>query len=581
MSDLLDFAIIGGGASGVYTAWRLANASDNELQKIRQQIGGNGPLKISVFESSHRIGGRLLSASPSKMSDNAMELGGMRYLDSQPLVKGLVEKKLKAKTYPQAVDEPGNFAYLRGRLFRQSELDQPGIDLPYDLTEAEKMVVKEAKTPAQLIFWAVYQEFPEIQEMAKRKAPPKEVQDFLKSAEVDGKPLYDVGFWNLLSRHLSQEGRELGITAIGYDVLGANANAVDIIAENFDFTPDSKYFLFDEGYEAVLWELEDQFKAKGGTVHLGVNPSTYPEPPTPPPPRKTTLESFDSVDLEGGAGVELELTFESGDTVRARAIVLAMPQAALKALRKKGPLLDPHRAPHVPLMLNSVEGIPLYKLFVIYDTPWWNEKWGLKQGRSLTDIPVRQCYYWATHVGAPSAIMAYNDQASTSFWGGYQTGPRGPRDTGQRFMGALEGPRLYPQPDSSGAADEENELVKRRRQNWDDHKAPHEMVMEMHRQLLEMHGVKDAPEPVDAAFMDWMNPPYGGAVHFWNPGYKSWELREEMTQPVEGLNAFIVGEAYSTVQTWVEGAFQTSEIFLQKRMGMAMPWWVCDGGLGS
>jgi monoamine oxidase len=245
-----------------------------------------------------------------------------------------------------------------------------------------------------------------------------------------------------------------------------------------------------------------------------------------------------------------------------------MPQAAIKALRRIGPLLDPDRAKDVPMMLNSVEGIPLYKLFLIYETPWWKEKCGLEDGRSITDIPVRQCYYWSTKPGAPSAIMAYNDQASTSFWGGYQTGPLGPWDAEQVEIG----PTLFKAKSSDWIAPEDK-IAERRRRNWDMHKAPHDMVMEMHRQLLEMHQVEDVPEPIDAAFMDWMNFPYGGAVHFWNPGYKSWEMLEKIPQPVEGLNVFIVGEAYSTVQTWVEGAFQTSEIALGK-LGMNQPNWL-------
>lgn len=579
MSDILDFAIVGGGASGVYSAWRIAHASQDEVTRIREKIGGEGALTITVFERTHRIGGRLLSASPDTLPQNAMELGGMRYLTSQPLVTALVEKKLKlkeqGKTYQQAVDEPGNFAYLRRRIFRQSELDLPATELPYDLTEAERLVVTDpgtkasggdgggdeddepkprpaTLTPAQLIFWAVFQEFPELDGM-----PHEEMEEFLQKAEVDGKPLFQWGFWNLLSRHLSHEGRQLGITAIGYDVLGANANAVDIISENFDFQATSKYYLFRDGYESVLWELADQFEGPDRAIHVADDASD----------RSTTLESFDSTTLSDG-GDGFELTFEDGSTVEARAVVLAMPKWAIQALRKKGPVLDPDRAPaKAQTNLNAVEGIPLYKLFMIYPRPWWQEKWGLRQGRSVTDIPVRQCYYWATSEdGGPSAIMAYNDQASTSFWGGYQTGPLGPLDTGQGAM------LFHPEHEVSGQ--HEDPLVERRRKNWDDHKAPHEMVVEMHRQLMEMHGVDDAPEPIDAAFMDWMNPPYGGAVHFWNPGHKSWEVKDEMTQPVEGCNAFIVGEAWSTVQTWVEGALQTSEIFLQKRLGMKPPDWV-------
>jgi monoamine oxidase len=318
----------------------------------------------------------------------------------------------------------------------------------------------------------------------------------------------------------------------------------------------------------MLWELERQFEKKGGTVNLGPKSGKNARHS-----KRTTLESFDSKALSDGSD-GIELTFEDGSTVDARAIVLAMPKFAIQSLRKKGPVLDPHRAPHVPTLINSVEGIPLYKLFLVYDTPWWQEAWGLTQGRSLTDLPVRQCYYWKTNAGKPSAIMAYNDQASTSFWGGYQTGPLGPLDT--RLDGDGAGPKpfkaTYRRPRAT------NEMQNRRRENWDTHGAPHDMAMEMHRELMEMHGVTQAPDPIDAAFMDWMNPPYGGAVHFWNPGHKSWEIKDRMTQPVDGVNAFVVGEAWSTVQTWVEGAFQTSEIFLQKRMGMARPSWLAGTG---
>ncbi|MFW6028560.1 MAG: flavin monoamine oxidase family protein, partial [bacterium] len=355
MADEFDFAIVGGGASGVYSAWRLAHASDRELKGIRARIGGEGPLKIAVFEQSDRTGGRLLSASPPSMPATPLELGGMRYLNTQPLVKGLVEKKLQIKSHQQDVDEPDNIAYLRGRMFRQSELHDPGVELPYVLPEREKWILKSpsSSTPAELIFWAVFQEFPQIKGMQ-----PAELAKFLQTAKVGDKPLYQVGFWNLLSRHLSHEGRQLAITAIGYDVLGANANAVDIIAENFDFTPGTKYYLFDDGFEAVIWRLQSEFETRGGTVKLNAS-----------------LASFDEA-VPGDPGGGLELTFETGEPVKARAIVLAMPPAAIRRLLRRGPLLDPRieHAGKVRRLMNSVEGIPLYKLFVIYDRPWWKEQ---------------------------------------------------------------------------------------------------------------------------------------------------------------------------------------------------------------
>ncbi len=549
VSQSVDVAIIGAGASGIYSAWRLANASEEEVAQIRKRIGGAGPLCITVYEMSDRIGGRLLSASPATMPTIPMEMGGMRYLDSQTLVKGLVEH-LKVPCHPQDVDEPDNIAYLRGKIFRQSELTLPGVELPYTLLEREKWVLRDktSPSPAKLIFWAVFQEFPEIDGMQ-----PDDLRAFLRTATLDGKPLWQWGFWNLLSRHLSHEGRQLGITTIGYDVLGANANAVDIIAENFDFTSDSKYHLFDDGFESVIWQLADDFCAKGGVIT-----------------KNTAFEGFEaSSDQVDGTG--FDLAFEKHEPVNSRAVVLALPRAAILRLRRSGPLLNGEKLPRVQTMLNAVSGIPLYKLFVVYDTPWWQDQLKLEKGRSLTDLPVRQCYYWATVPGRPSAIMAYNDLDCTSFWGGYQTGPQGPGNTAQPTS-VREVPPFVPK--GTTEATPASDYAAFRRANWDAHKAPHEMVVEMHRQLMEMHGVTDAPEPIDAAFMDWMNDPFGGAVHFWNPGYKSWEVLYEMTQPVEGLAAFVVGEAYSTNQTWVEGAFQTSEIFLQKRLGMAMPAWV-------
>ena len=76
------------------------------------------------------------------------------------------------------------------------------------------------------------------------------------------------------------------------------------------------------------------------------------------------------------------------------------------------------------------------------------------------------------------------------------------------------------------------------------------MVQEMHRQLMQMHGIDSAPEPIDAAYMDWSQDPFGGGVHLWNTNYKSSEMLARMIQPVAEFPCYICGEAYSTNQTW-------------------------------
>jgi hypothetical protein len=100
------------------------------------------------------------------------------------------------------------------------------------------------------------------------------------------------------------------------------------------------------------------------------------------------------------------------------------------------------------------------------------------------------------------------------------------------------------------------------------------MVEEMHKQIMEMHGVTDAPAPIDAAFKNWGDDPYGAAIHFWNSGYKSWEVMPAITKPVKDFPCFICGEAWSENQTWAEGSLQTSEIVLQKHFVLSEPDWV-------
>ena len=70
-----------------------------------------------------------------------------------------------------------------------------------------------------------------------------------------------------------------------------------------------------------------------------------------------------------------------------------MPRRSLELLDRKGPVFDPAQAPDVPHMLQSVRPIPLYKLFLAYEYPWWTAV-DVSQGRSLTDLPLRQLYYW-------------------------------------------------------------------------------------------------------------------------------------------------------------------------------------------
>jgi monoamine oxidase len=555
-----DIAIIGGGVGGVYSGWRLVTANPSDSAILKNWAGRKARLTVAVFEGSDRVGGRLLSARPPSFSAaTTCEIGGMRYVSAQTLARSLVENKLKLPHYPQVVDQPGNIVYLRGNQLRFSQVQDPSV-LPYNLDWAEAEYVSQ-NDPSGLLGWAIAKLLPGVNQFTGDA-----LHKYLREAVVDGTPLYQHGFWNLLARGLSPDAYSLARSLVGYDCLGSNANAVDLISEYFDFTPGVTYSLLNQGYDSMPWTLQKEFEDAGGEVI-----------------QQAWLAGFDKAPLsDGTTGVVLHFA-DGRPPVTARAIVLAMPRRSLELLRREGPVLDPSQAPHVQEMLASVRAIPLYKLFLAYKYPWWTAV-GVSQGRSLTDTPVRQLYYWPVDplakvppASGNALLMAYNDATNVDFWAGL-SGARTKNMTDPAAMLLFRrippGVRMFDRQPLNGLTAPGDEFTNRLHENWENHPAPHEMVMEMHRQLKQMHNIQYAPKPYDAAFMDWSVDPYGGGVHFWNRGYKSWEILEQMTQPVGDFPCYICGEAYSTNQTWVEGALQTAEIVLQKHFGLAKPSWI-------
>jgi protoporphyrinogen oxidase len=79
--EILDVAIVGGGVSGIYTAWRLMHYDATTSETLREWANNrpDGKLKIGVFERSSRIGGRLLSLVPPGLPNMRAELGAMHY----------------------------------------------------------------------------------------------------------------------------------------------------------------------------------------------------------------------------------------------------------------------------------------------------------------------------------------------------------------------------------------------------------------------------------------------------------------------------------------------------------------------
>ena len=89
-----------------------------------------------------------------------------------------------------------------------------------------------------------------------------------------------------------------------------------------------------------------------------------------------------------------------------------MPRRSLELLAPKSPPLQ-----EIQELIASVTPRPLFKLFTTYSNPWWraagytdtnNEFVPVEAGRTVTDLPVRQTYYWPKNDGKPNvaAVLA-------------------------------------------------------------------------------------------------------------------------------------------------------------------------------
>lgn len=520
--DRIDIAIVGAGVSGVYSAWRLKQA--------------NPGLKIVVFEGGDHVGGRLLSVRPPDIKNMVAELGGMRILPGvQPLVTQLIRVLNQAlpargqiETYDFPVDQPQNIAYLRGVHLRLADFATNPRKVPYHLSFLER-----GGTASSIIINAIEQivpgiTAPDLTEQQRRK--------MVQGATFSGLPLYQQGFWNVLLRVISCEAYELGVDAGGYNSTLFNWNAADAIPWYLsDFGVNSRYKGFKEGFQQVPLAMAELFG--GENIRL-----------------KTRVDGFD------WAGDHFALQV-GGATVRAGTLILAMPRRSLDLLAPASPPLR-----EIQDLIASVTPRPLFKLFTTYSSPWWRAAGyqgadgtfvPVQAGRTVTDLPVRQTYYWPTDDGEPAAegpamlMASYDDGTNIGFWDGFR--PRR-REAWQQGKEVAE-------PDDPYQADD---CASQPGLDWCQYKAPRRMVQEVARQLGVIHGLSYTPEVRNAAFRDWGDDPFGGGWNSWNIGVQSWDVKKRIVQPFDGRPLFICGEAYSDAQGWVEGALQTADMMLQK-----------------
>jgi monoamine oxidase len=530
----VDIAVVGAGVGGAYSAWRL-----------KQKYPGK---KIALFEYSNRVGGRLYSTQLPGMPSVNAELGGMRYIpDSQAFVRELIDNLgLANREFPMgAPDDPGgmnNLMFLRRRLMRARDLTNPAM-VPYLMNPTE-----QGMNPDQLQKYVMDSLVPHAKDLTPDQW--NEVSIF------NGEKLYKTGFWNLLYRVLTSEAYQFMDDAGGYYTNVANSTSV-LSLPVFEFGPNVKYRTLDAGYEALPRAIVRSFLDLEGELHANCRLDSFAKNGDRYAMLfvKTVTDACGCTDGRTLPGQKDTLRVSAGQ------VILAMPRRSLELVRWD-PLVQDET---VRDMVNAVISQAAFKIFLGYPYPWWRVL-GLQAGRSITDMPLRQTFYFPTEGEQKGAdpnnnnslmMVSYNDLGSVPFWKALEAETLG-RDS--IFPGRPN--PFVPKGNESPATPFEITT---------------QMVDTAQSLVRQVHNLEFVPEPYTAAYHDWSADPYGAGWHAWKAGVEFWKVMPEIRKPVKTEDVFICGEAYSINQGWVEGALQTAELMLEEHFGLKRPSWLPSG----
>ncbi len=434
-----------------------------------------------------------------------------------------------------------------------------------------------------------------------------------------GDLLKDIGYWNLMFDQLGSEGYNYTADGNGYTSNVINWNAAVAFQANNEFTPGNEYKTLTHGYSSMFNALFDAIvklaKAKG--IHFEYKPNTrlhsilevdgkvhYTIATRENPNKKSASKITDAAWMampRGALDLIAQATrFEDHaglDVLNHRKVQLYMESAVLQPSYKVGMFFtDPwwltakYPAPIISYelitsvlvtlgkkgfpkayldkmakdknlieqpfasagdMVQAVEACVKEKLTYVQEQELLTASQRNTIGPSVTDMPIRQVVYFGNNALDQSStplygiLASYDDEQYTSFWEELEYG----NDDTEKvpFISnyqPLDGPR----------------------------KAPQVMIKMLRQQLAYLHYGPDAdysavPEPVETKYMDWSLPPFNAGYHAYAAHYDVCDVQRKIRKPSQLIpgadaNIFIVGEAYSNDQAWVEGAYCTAESVL-------------------
>ncbi|PCC73009.1 hypothetical protein SAMN02745121_06529 [Nannocystis exedens] len=439
-----------------------------------------------------------------------------------------------------------------------------------------------------------------------------------------GDRLRDIGYWNLLYDQLGCEGYDYAADGNGYSSNVINTHAGVSISVNDEFTPGAVYRTLSIGYSGMFTALFERVvelaKAKG--VELRYHPDTrlhsilwkgdkavftYATRDNPNIAAGERVADYAwlaipraAIDLVAQA-TRFQAHADAADVLNADKVSLYLEAAIMQpsykvgmffdepwwapdasspptypaqitgyvstpqvvaALAKQGfpanaleamarPEVDYQPFSSLDALVRTIEGITETALTIAQRKQLGEAARRDTIGPSVTNSPIRMVVYFgnnARNQNQPKVygiLASYDDEDNADFWHELELEPNQDRKVPpSQDTQPLEGPR----------------------------RVPPRMVKMLRKMLAELHfgpnsDFSQVPPPLEARYMDWSLPPFNAGYHEWAPHYDVGDVQRKIRKPsqlVHGVDAqiFIVGEAYSNDQAWVEGAYCTAESVL-------------------
>lgn len=340
-----DLAVVGGGVAGLYCGMHAER-----------------DWKVALFEGSHRFGGKLETVS---MHGFDAEYGAMRFDPVLQFRLGELLDKLgiepvpfpeyssppgqqNDKTYPLAIDERG---------LTTLELFKLAIQRVLDISEKEMLSLSEVQ-----------------------------LESIRREKICFGRPLWEQGLWNALSRVISHNAiRYVIMDGSFFHFIHENPSAAAWIVtwvKMLQMSPNLKTIY--HGMQSLTDTMLERLQQRGTAIHHAHV--------------LTALEQHDRG--------RVRLHFSEGRTCIAKHVVLAIPEHCLARI---GGLPVGIRA-----MFGSVLDVPLLKCFFVVEDPWWVED---TPHLDMPSLPAREVHYQKKD--GKGLVMVYADRPYLSYWSQY------------------------------------------------------------------------------------------------------------------------------------------------------------------